>query len=607
MINNGLFEDEFSDPLPKVETKQSPNYSKDLQTLPQKIQTTTFAKLKYIQWIESNILGGWTQKNLEPLLSLMPEVEGEKKPSWRTIARWYSAYVNADKSILALIPNHQKKGNRDRHTSTDKYFEKSLARYLVKEKPSVASAYKYYADLIIIENDSVIGSTLKPLTYKAFKNRIDNLPQYDIMIARYGKRLADIAFNKVEGHKRPTRVLEKVEIDHTPLDLILLDDELHIPLGRPTLTMLVDVYSHCIVGYYFSFSEPSYDAVRRAMLNAMKPKYEVAKLYPDTINEWQCAGKIETLVVDNGAEFWSNSLELACEEIGINTQYNPVAKPWLKPFVERMFGTINTELLDPVPGKTFSNILQKHEYNPKKDAIMRFTTFMQLFHKWVVDVYHKDSDSRFKYIPSQLWEQGFNTLPPTVLNQEDLQQLDVVLSISKKRILRKGGIRLENLSYDSNELANYRKQFSHKESLEVLIKLNSDDISYIYVYLDKLEHYIKVPCIDPSGYTQGLSLNQHKINIRIHRDFVSGAIDNVGLAKARMFIHNKIQSEFEVLKHSPKSTKVKGGKALAKHQNVSSDNQKSITKSSTLVIKETEEKTQPTDSWDDFISDIDGF
>ena len=602
-----MFNDEFNQPLPKVETKLRTNYAKDLEALPDKIKKTTFAKFKYIQWIEANILGGWTQKNLEPLLKLMPEVEGEKKPNWRTAARWYRAYTSADKNIMALVPRHHKKGNRECNTSTNKFFEKALERYLVKEKPSVSSAYKFYKDLVTIENDNFTGSDLKPLTYKAFKNRIDNLPQYEVMVARYGKHLADIAFNKVEGHKRPTRVLEKVEIDHTPLDLILLDDELHIPLGRPTLTMLVDVYSHCIVGYYFSFSEPSYDAVRRAMLNAMKPKSEVAKLYPDTINEWNCNGKIETLVVDNGAEFWSNNLELACEEIGINTQYNPVAKPWLKPFVERMFGTINTELLDPVPGKTFSNILQKHEYNPKKDAIMRFTTFMQLFHKWVVDVYHQDADSRFKYIPSQLWEQGFNILPPALLSDADFQQLDIVLSVSNHRMLRKGGIRLENLSYDSSELANYRKQFSHKASQEVLVKLNPDDISYIYVYLDKLEHYIKVPCIDPNGYTQNLSLNQHKINKRIHRDFISGSIDNVGLARARMFIHNKIKSEFEELKNAPKKPKVKGGKALAKHQNINSDSQKSIVQSKSVKTKKVTPREQPDQSWDDFTSDLGGF
>lgn len=109
MFNDGLFEDEFNQPLPKVETKLPQNYAKDLQALPEKIKTTTFAKLKYIQWLEANIQGGWTQKNLEPLLKVMPEVEGEKKPSWRTAARWYSAYTNADKNIMALIPSHQKK------------------------------------------------------------------------------------------------------------------------------------------------------------------------------------------------------------------------------------------------------------------------------------------------------------------------------------------------------------------------------------------------------------------------------------------------------------------------------------------------------------------
>ncbi|GEM_PF-2368573 len=102
MINVGLFDDEFNQPLPKIETKPPQNFSKDSQALPDKIKTTTFAKFKYIQWLEANIQGGWTQKNLDPLLKVMPELEGEKKPSWRTAARWYSTYTSADKNIMPL-------------------------------------------------------------------------------------------------------------------------------------------------------------------------------------------------------------------------------------------------------------------------------------------------------------------------------------------------------------------------------------------------------------------------------------------------------------------------------------------------------------------------
>lgn len=62
MFNDGLFDDEFNQPLPKVAAKLPQNYAKDLQALPEKIKITTFAKLKYIQWLEANIQGGWTQK-----------------------------------------------------------------------------------------------------------------------------------------------------------------------------------------------------------------------------------------------------------------------------------------------------------------------------------------------------------------------------------------------------------------------------------------------------------------------------------------------------------------------------------------------------------------
>ena len=74
-----------------------------------------------------------------------------------------------------------------------------------------------------------------------------------------------------------------------------------------------------------------------------------------------------------------------------------------------------------------------------------------------------------------------------------------------------------------------------------------------------------------------------------------------------MFIHNKIQNEFEALKNAANHSKVKGGKALAKHQNVSSDSQKSITQCKPVEVKKVTAKEQPTDSWDDFISDLDGF
>ncbi|USE69721.1 integrase [Pseudoalteromonas maricaloris] len=611
------FEDEFNfeeapQKLAETAKPEEPNpQPRDLESLPKEVQAATLARLKYLKWLKQRLIGGWTQKNLAPLLAEIPEFQGQEKPKWRTVAGWHADYIKAEEDIHALIPKHHRKGNRQARTDTDKFFELALTRYLTREMPSVASAYRYYCDQIVLENDKVLGEPLKPLTYKAFKNRIDNLPQYEVMVDRYGKRLADIEYNKVMSHKRPTRVLERVEIDHTPMHLILLDDEINVPLGRPTLTLLIDVYSHCVVGFYLGFQNPSYDAVRRAICHAMKPKDYIKEQYPDIVNDWPCCGKIETLVTDGGTEFWSSSLELACEEVGINISYNSIGKPWLKPFIEQFFKTINDMLLSPFPGKTFSNMLAKYEYNPKKDAILRFKTFNMLFHKWIVDVYHQSADARFRYIPYLDWRKGYTELPPTKLVDEDLDKLDVVMCMAKRVTLRKGGIIYLHIRYDSNELSLYRKQYSPKKSIKIKAKINQDDLSYVYLYLDSLEHYIKVPSVDPEGYTTGLSLIRHKIHLKFLKMYVKGKVDLVGLAKARQFIDERVKEEARQLKNVGSKSKVTGTKAIARAQGVDNTQVKSIAKTSETkqaepIPAETKPK-QDDDSWDDFVSDLEAF
>ena len=50
-----------------------------------------------------------------------------------------------------------------------------------------------------------------------------------------------------------------------------------------------------------------------------------------------CFGVFETLIVDNGKEFYSIALEEACIQLGINIQYAPPLQPWFKASIERYF------------------------------------------------------------------------------------------------------------------------------------------------------------------------------------------------------------------------------------------------------------------------------
>lgn len=608
-IDDFGFEDEFAKEPPRFEKLEPKSVNRDLATYPKEVQLIALARLKYIMWVKQRLKGGWTERNLSPLLKSVPQFEGENLPSWRTLARWYKSYQSAEGNILSLIPKHHRKGNRNTYSDTDKFYEMALNRYLTKERLSVAAVYRYYKDLIILENDSVISKPLKILTYKAFSNRIKSLPQYDVMVARFGKRLADIEFEKVESHKLPLRPLERVEIDHTPLDIILLDDETLVPLGRANLTLLIDVFSRCILGFHIGFRSPGYIAVMHAIRQAMSPKEGIIGRYPSIENDWPCHGKIGTLVVDNGCEFWSNSLDSACSQVVTNIQFNKIERPWHKPFVEGMFKNINNGFTKSIPGKTFSNPIEKADYDPKKYASIRFSTFVEQFHKWVVDVYHKEPDSRFRYIPYDLWREGEDLGLVHKLDNQEVEDLKVILGIYAERTLRKGGISYENIRYDSEELASYRKQMGRRESRKVKVKINPEDISEIYVFIDGINNYISVPSANPStAYTKGLSLELHKANFRLSKASVKDNVDEVSLAKARLFINDRIEEEVKEVSKALRKSKVSGTKLIARTKNIHSENLKSIAEPllPPEEEKQVEDETKGAD-WDDFISDLEAF
>ncbi|MFD1009108.1 Mu transposase C-terminal domain-containing protein [Oceanisphaera ostreae] len=617
----GFFHDEFplneAIPIAGNQLPEPINISRDLASYTTEIQAEVSRRLAYLKWIEKRLDGGWTQARLEPLLEQASTELGTEPPNWRTLARWRKKYSNSDLQFSSLIPKHGNKGNRiiKSDSSAENFYDQAVKRFLVEERPSIAAAYRYYADTIRIANQKLIEKPIKALSYSGFYNRVKMLPPYDVAVARHGKFIADSKFNMISAHMPPERVLERVEIDHTPLDLILLDDELDIPLGRPCLTVLIDSYSHCITGFYIGFEGPSFNSVRKALLNAIKPKTYVHKKYPVIENDWPCSGKPETLVVDNGAEFWSQSLELVCLELGINVQYNPVRKPWLKPMIERLFGNINSSLLSNIPGKTFSNILEKEEYNPNKDAIMHFSTFVEHFHQWVIDLYHQNADTRKRYIPALSWKKGYEYLPPAQITDEDLSRLEVIIGLSSQRQLRRGGIHIHNLRYDSEELSLYRKNHaSGKQSLSVIVKTNPDDISSIYVYLDKLERYLQVPCVDRVGYTHELSLQQHLINCRLHKNFIDSALDLDSLARVRMKLHERIEQEVAELNSIGKKRKsLPSMSRLAKHQQVGSGEKGTIVGQPlpTELLKSKQHKQEnlikQIDEWDDYVSDLDAY
>jgi putative transposase len=621
----GIFQDEFFDAnnvdFTKNNIHQPVFIKRDLDSFPENMKALAIYRLNYILWIQSNICGGWTQKNLVPLIEKAKVEFGEPTPEWRTLARWWSRYKKSGFKVTSLIPQHKNKGNRKpRFDNIEEVLAKNaIAEYLDEKKPSIASVYQEYKDNIILQNEyrTDLKNSIKLISYQGFCKKIKKISTYELISARKGKYEAELDFRYVASHKPPTRVLERVELDHTPIDLILLDDELLVPLGRAYLTLLIDSYSHCILGFNLGFNEPGFYPVRNTLLNAFKPKTYIRDKYPNIIHDWPCHGKPETIVVDNGVEFWGHDLEQTCKELNINVQYNPVRKPWLKPLVERGFGIINSKLLDQIPGKTFSSILDRFNYDPVKDAVFKFSTFIEHFHEWIIDDYHFRPDSRKRYIPYLLWQNGTSEFPPKQFTEEEQKELDVIISFTDRRSHNTGGIDIHSLRYNSEELANYRMMYDEKQlKTKVLVKTNPNDISYVHVFIEEIGQYLKVPCIDTIGYTQGLSLQQHNINRRLQREYIDKSTDVVALAKVRQKLKERIQREVDEITSSRKKHTLKHASRLAKFQGVNSQQRSTIVSTDYSEIhsqqtqnelKNISDSKDNHDEWEDFVSKLDPF
>ena len=59
-----------------------------------------------------------------------------------------------------------------------------------------------------------------------------------------------------------------------PVDLIIVDDVFRKPIGRPYLTLAIDVYSRCIPGFCLTLDSPSTVSVGLCLTHSVFDKEE---------------------------------------------------------------------------------------------------------------------------------------------------------------------------------------------------------------------------------------------------------------------------------------------------------------------------------------------
>lgn len=197
-----------------------------------------------------------------------------------------------------------------------------------------------------------------------------------------------------------TGLLEQVQVDHTPVDVIVVDEQHRMPIGRPYLTAAIDVASRCVVGLVVTLEAPSATSVGLCLTHAACDKRPwLERLAVEAA--WPMSGKPRELYVDNAAEFKSEALRRGCDEHGIKLRYRPPGQPHFGGVVERLIGTM-MELVHELPGTTFSSIAERGAYDSDGKAVLTLRE-LQRWLALAVACYHGQVHETLGRTPAGVW------------------------------------------------------------------------------------------------------------------------------------------------------------------------------------------------------------
>ncbi len=563
------------------ETKTVNHYqTADFSEIPESIKAETQRKYNYTFTVLEQKVKTYTSSSLTPIIQQVAQkIEDKNPPAPITLYRWLKDYLHSGGDIRSLIPRHQGKGNFNPKIAPEVHQlikEVVIEVYLTPERPNIASIYDVIICRILAENNlrkSKRQAALKIPHRATIYRQIQQLDAIEKAVGRYGKRTASLMYDPVKEGPRPSRPLERVEIDHTLLPFFVVDTDTRIPIGTPSLTSAVDKYSGLIVGYYLSFEPFSSLSVMQCLLHTIHPKDYVLDKFPSVKKDWNVYGLMEVLVVDNGKEFYSQHFQDACQQLGISIQYTPPYMPWYKSSVERTFSSYNTQLLQGQPGTLFQEFTTQYDYDPKKNAVVSLEALQEMIHIFIVDIHNQSSHSQFCTPRAEVWSKGIAEHPPTL--PPNLQELRVLVGAVEKRVISRRGVELYGLYYNSSELARLRSNYETEDMRrrggrrpreKATIKYDPTDLSKIYV-LDPTSHqFIVIPAMNQE-YTQGLTLWQHRV-IKNLAAIEAKRVDIEALALAKQKIQEIVDREWQ------KSSKGKTRKSMARWLGIGRDDLK---------------------------------
>jgi len=399
-----------------------------------------------------------------------------------TIYEWRARY-SADRRVSSLLPKQKGRptGKRPLDARVNAIISELIDTfYLTSEKPRLS-------DLVGRIHTACHNAGLAKPAWRTVKRRIGDLDLRNIALRREGVAAA-IALDPAVGSYSAALPLDVVQIDHTVVDVFIVDEISRQVIDRPVLTLAIDVCTRMVTGYYVGLDDPS---TTRTGVTFAHSVFEKDKWLADRKLElpWPVAGLPRSVHVDNGSDFRGHDFTRALEDFGVKVIHRPIARPHYGGHIERLIGT-TMGALHLLPGSTFSSVQKRGGYPSEARATLTLKELDAWLAYEILGKYHNRVHSALKRPPAAVWAE----LAPVARLRipGDRMAFLVHLLPSQWRLVRRDGVHLFGIRYWSDALT----QFIVRDIGKLQVRYDPRDLSSVYVRLPGEDRYVEANYAD---------------------------------------------------------------------------------------------------------------
>lgn len=391
---------------------------------------------------------------------------------------------------------------------TEKLFRIIIDKYIFNKQFSIARAHRKFKGLY----DNIFPGV--PESEKPTKRQLSYFLDREYKsVDKIKAGVSDIIYKKDVRPLHSTATIQalgpgsRYEIDATIADVILVSDhDRNQPVGRPTVYIVIDVFSRLIVGWYIGFENPSYVAAIQSLYLALNDKKHLFKdLEIETDNfSWPTPGLPEAILADRG-ELIGHQIEGLESSYRVRIENTPPYRGDAKGIVEQRFRTLQAEFKKFTPGEVIGPTVRKrggkNYWLDGKLTISEFTEIIvsSIVMRNFVDPMSKydrakDMPADLPSIPIHLWNWGLQNRTGR-LRKANAESVRIALLPRNQASVSAQGICIFGVYYSGPEIVElgwmHRSDKSTRpKKVEVAFDPNFADEIYLFHTVGSRDHWV---------------------------------------------------------------------------------------------------------------------